>query len=67
LTVLKSYQELVDEELVEKRRGRGMFLTEGAQKKLLKEERQRFLEAEWPRVRTTIERLGLDADTLLKE
>ena len=67
LTVLKGYQELVDEELVEKRRGRGMFLTDGARKKLLKEERQRFLEEEWPRVRSTIQRLGLDPDTLLKD
>jgi len=67
LTVLKSYQELVDEELVEKKRGRGMFLTAGAQEKLLKEERQRFLQEEWPRVRTTIQRLGLDPDNLLKD
>jgi len=67
LTVLKSYQELVDEELVEKRRGRGMFLTDGAQAKLLKEERQRFLQQEWPRVRTTIQRLGLDPDNLPKD
>lgn len=67
LTVLKGYQELVDDELVEKRRGRGMFLTEGAQKKLLKQERQRFLKEEWPRVRTTIERLGLDPENLLKD
>jgi GntR family transcriptional regulator len=67
LTVLKGYQELVDEELVEKRRGRGMFLTEGAQAKLLKEERQRFLEEQWPKVRTTIQRLGLDPENLLKD
>ena len=67
LTVLKSYQELVDENLVEKKRGRGMFLTEGARAKLLKEERHRFLEEEWPKVRTTILRLGLDPDSLLKD
>jgi len=67
LTVLKGYQELVDEELVEKRRGRGMFLTEGAQAKLLKEERQRFLEEQWPKVRITIQRLGLDPENLLKD
>ncbi len=67
LTVLKSYQELVDDQLVEKRRGRGMFLTDGARKKLLKEERQRFLEDEWPRIRSMIERLGLDPDDLLKD
>jgi GntR family transcriptional regulator len=65
LTVLKGYQELVDEGLVEKKRGRGMFVTEGAQEKLLKDERQRFIESEWPQVLATIERLGLDPETLL--
>ena len=65
LTVLKGYQELVDEELVEKKRGRGMFVNEGARDKLLKNERQRFMEVEWPRVRETIDRLGLDPETLL--
>src|SRR3954464_9163062 len=58
LTVMKSYQALVDEGLVEMRRGRGMFITAGARALLLETERQRFLEEEWPRVRDTIERLG---------
>ena len=66
LTVLKGYQELVDEGLVEKKRGRGMFVTEGARKQLLKDERQRFLEKEWPLVAATIARLGLDIDELLE-
>ena len=65
LTVLKGYQELVDEGLVEKKRGRGMFVTDGARKQLLKDERERFLHKEWPQVAATIERLGLDAATLL--
>jgi GntR family transcriptional regulator len=65
LTVLKGYQQLVDEGLVEKRRGRGMFVTDGARTQLLKGERQRFLEHEWPRVAATIERLGFDAADLL--
>lgn len=65
LTVLKGYQELVDEGLVEKKRGRGMFVTEGAQKQLLKDERHRFVQQEWPKIRATIERLGLDAEALL--
>ena len=67
LTVLKGYQELVDEELVEKKRGRGMFVTDGARIRLLKDERQRFLDKEWPEVVATIERLGLDPTTLLDE
>ena len=66
LTVLKGYQELVDEDLVEKKRGRGMFVIEGAQKRLLKDERQRFIDKEWPEVRATIERLGLDVTELLE-
>jgi len=65
LTVLKGYQELVDEGLVEKKRGRGMFVTDGARTRLLKDERQRFLEKEWPQVAATIERLGLNAGELL--
>lgn len=65
LTVLKGYQELVDEGLVEKKRGRGMFVTGGARDRLLKDERKRFVEKEWPQVRATIERLGLDVNELL--
>jgi GntR family transcriptional regulator len=65
LTVLKAYQQLVDEELVEKKRGRGMFVNAGARKLLLKAERQRFLTEQWPRVHATIQRLGLTAQELL--
>ena len=67
LTVLKGYQELVDQDLVEKKRGRGMFVIEGARANLLKVERQRFLDKEWPEVVATIQRLQLDAKTLLDE
>lgn len=66
LTVLKGYQELVDEGLVEKKRGRGMFVNDGARTNLLKAERQRFLDKEWPKVRSTIARLGLDEADLLR-
>ena len=65
LTVLKGYQQLVDEDLVEARRGLGMFVMGGARKVLLQAERQRFLHQEWPKVRATIERLGLSAEELL--
>ncbi|NCW57394.1 MAG: GntR family transcriptional regulator [Gammaproteobacteria bacterium] len=64
LTVLKAYQELVDENLVEKRRGRGMFVNVGARVALLADERARFLSDEWPRTRATIQRLGFTADEL---
>src|ERR1700685_943188 len=64
LTVLKGYQQLVDEQLVEKRRGRGMFVSSGARKALMKDERQRFLEDEWPKVYATIQRLGLSQGEL---
>jgi DNA-binding transcriptional regulator YhcF (GntR family) len=66
ITVLKAYQELVDEQLVEKRRGLGMFVQEGARDLLLKGERQRFLSDEWPRIQEMIQRLGLTAKELLK-
>jgi|SRR5215469_4157551 len=65
LTVLKGYQELVDEELVEKRRGLGMFVKTGARNLLLRGERQKFLEEEWPRVFATMQRLGLKPEELL--
>jgi GntR family transcriptional regulator len=65
LTVLKGYQQLVDAELVETRRGLGMFVKDGARSLLLKDERQKFLTEEWPRIFETIQRLGLTADELL--
>jgi len=65
LTVLKGYQQLVDEGLVESRRGRGMFINAGARSLLLEGERQKFLGEEWPRVCATIQRLGLTAEDLL--
>ena len=65
LTVLKGYQQLVDEQLVETRRGRGMFVRPGARRLLLEGERQRFLSEQWPRIHATIQRLGLTPEELL--
>jgi len=65
LTVLKSYQQLVGEGLIESRRGRGMFVNPGARDRLLASERERFLSEEWPRVLDTLHRLGLSAEELL--
>jgi GntR family transcriptional regulator len=65
LTVLKGYQQLVDEQLVESRRGLGMFINAGARDLLLQGERQKFLTDEWPRVSATIQRLGLTPEDLL--
>lgn len=67
LTVLKAYEELVDDELVESRRGRGMFINTGAQALLLRGEREKFLKEEWPRICSTIQRLGLKAEELLED
>lgn len=67
LTVLKSYQQLADEGLVESRRGIGSFINAGARDILLKDQRQKFLDDEWPRIQETIERLGLDVDELIKK
>jgi GntR family transcriptional regulator len=66
LTVLKAYQELVDEELVEKKRGLGMFVKAGARNLLLKGERQKFLAEHWPRVAATIQRLGITPKELMR-
>lgn len=66
ITVSRAYQELADEALVEKRRGLGMYVTEEASKKLLANERERFLKEEWPLVLERIQRLGLSTEELLK-
>jgi GntR family transcriptional regulator len=65
LTVLKGYQQLVDEELVEKRRGLGMFIKAGARNLLLQGERQKFLNEEWPKIYEMMQRLGLEPQELL--
>lgn len=66
ITVSKSYQALVDEDLVEKRRGLGMFVCEGARQKLTESEREKFLSEEWPAMVTRIHQLGLDIKKLLQ-
>jgi GntR family transcriptional regulator len=67
ITVSKAYQELVDEQLVEKRRGIGMYVTEGASDKLLATERERFMREEWPAMLERIRRLGIDPAELLTQ
>src|SRR5260370_5325579 len=66
ITVLKGYQQLVDEQLVETKRGRGMFINAGARNLLLQGERQKFLAEQWPRIHATIQRLGLTPEELLE-
>jgi GntR family transcriptional regulator len=66
ITVSKAYQQLVDEALVEKRRGLGMFVSEGAPAALLSSERRHFLDQEWPQIRERIDRLGLSVEELLE-
>jgi len=65
LTVLKAYQQLVDEQIVEKKRGMGMYINAGARKLLLQAERQRFMKEQWPAIYATIQRLGLTPKDLL--
>jgi GntR family transcriptional regulator len=67
ITVSKSYQALVDEGLVEKRRGLGMFVCEGARGKLIASERTKFLDAEWPAMLARVEQLGLSIEELLEK
>jgi len=66
LTVLKAYQELADAGVVETRRGLGMFINAGAHDVLMEDEREKFLREEWPRVHASIQRLGLNAEELLR-
>ena len=65
LTVLKAYQQLVEEQIVEKRRGMGMYINTGARKLLLQAERRRFMKEHWPAIYATIQRLGLTPQDLL--
>jgi GntR family transcriptional regulator len=65
ITVSKAFQLMVDEGLVEKRRGRGMYVVTGAKTKLAAAERERFLDSEWPAILRKVARLGLEADELL--
>jgi GntR family transcriptional regulator len=65
ITVSKAYQELVDEQLVEKRRGLGMYVTEGARDALMRSERDRFLSEEWPQLYARLKRMNLDLPTLM--
>ncbi|NOZ42228.1 MAG: GntR family transcriptional regulator [Alphaproteobacteria bacterium] len=66
ITASKAYSELVDDGLVEKRRGLGMFILEGAREKLLSTEQKKFLEHEWPEILKRISRLGLDIKQLIE-
>jgi len=67
ITVSKAYQELVDEQLVEKRRGLGMYVTDGARDALLQSERERFLREEWPQLYARLKRMNLDIDELMQK
>jgi len=67
ITVMKGYQQLVDEQLVEMKRGRGMFINAGARDLLLQAEREKFLNEQWPRIQETIQRLGLTVQGLLEK
>ena len=67
LTVSKSFQMLVDDEILEKHRGLGMFVKTGAKKRLLALERKRFLKTEWPLIKDKINELGLTTGDLFNE
>ncbi|NRA59389.1 MAG: GntR family transcriptional regulator [Psychrobium sp.] len=64
ITISKAYQILQDEDIVEKQRGKGMFVKQGVKESLLKREREQFINNEWPMVLAKINRLKLDLDTL---
>lgn len=67
LTVTRAFEALVDLDVVEKRRGLGMFVKDGAREVLLAHEREKFLSEEWPRIAATIAALELDVEKLLSE
>jgi GntR family transcriptional regulator len=67
LTVAKAYQELVDDGLLEKRRGLGMFVLSGAREALTNNEQQKFLEEELPAFAERVQMLGLDMNTVAEK
>lgn len=66
LTVSKAYQSLVEDEVIEKRRGIGMVVREGARSKLIAEERKYFMKIEWPEIKSKLKRLGIELEELMK-
>ncbi|EGQ8283533.1 GntR family transcriptional regulator [Vibrio parahaemolyticus] len=67
LTVMKGYQLLVDEGLVEKKRGQGMFVAQGAIQQLRSVEKARFLEQQIPQIADTLQRLDMSVDELVQQ
>lgn len=67
LTVAKAYQELVDDGLLEKRRGLGMFVVDGARQSLLHNEQKKFIDKELPEFATRVRQLGLDIDSIAQQ
>ena len=64
LTVAKAYQQFQNDGLVEVQRGVGMYVVEGAAATLRANERERFLDEDWPEIRARMDRLGLDPSDL---
>ena len=65
ITISKAYQMLQDENIVEKQRGKGLFVKEGVQDIILIRERENFLSSQWPKILQQINRLKLSTEDLL--
>lgn len=67
LTVMKGYQLLVDEGLVEKRRGQGMYVASGALNQLKTQQRQQFLEQQIPQIAATLTQIDMSLEDLMQQ
>ena len=63
-TVTKSYQKLLDKDLISNQRGRGYFVSENAAGRALKEMKDEFMREEMPKISRTMQLLGIGLDEI---
>lgn len=65
-TILKGMNQLVEEKLIEKKRGLGMFVTIGAQQKVLNQRKDNFINKELLKVLDEAKKLNISQEQLIE-